>query len=140
MKFKYNRLPLPHPHPIYGKFITRPIIPVTIEVNHQKVRYAAMIDSGSDFCLFHADIADYLGLDLNHGQKATFSGIEKTLGISASFFSVILSVNNHRFETVVAFSNQISDDGFGILGQKGFFDEFVVKFNFKKEDLELTAP
>ncbi|MEK9183748.1 MAG: hypothetical protein AAB890_01600 [Patescibacteria group bacterium] len=34
---------------------------------------------------------------------------------------------------------QISLHGHGILGQKGFFDMFVVKFDFLKKEIELKG-
>ncbi len=37
------------------------------------------------------------------------------------------------------FSSEFSRLGHGILGQKGFFDTFVVKFDFLKEEIELKA-
>ena len=40
-------------------------------------------------------------------------------------------------ETIVGFSYDIAKHGFGILGQKGFFDKFVVNFDLVKEEIEL---
>mgnify|MGYP001607964096 FL=1 len=37
----------------------------------------------------------------------------------------------------MGFSYDIAKHGFGILGQKGFFDIFVVKFDLVKEEIEL---
>ncbi|MDO8259932.1 MAG: hypothetical protein Q7T50_00350 [Candidatus Magasanikbacteria bacterium] len=36
------------------------------------------------------------------------------------------------------FSYDIAKHGYGVLGQKGFFDLFAVKFDLKKEQIELT--
>jgi hypothetical protein len=41
------------------------------------------------------------------------------------------------YETIVGFSYEIAKFGFGILGQKGFFDIFVVKFDLSKEEIEI---
>ena len=34
-------------------------------------------------------------------------------------------------------SDDIANDGYGILGQKGFFDIFSVTFDYQKEEIEL---
>lgn len=41
------------------------------------------------------------------------------------------------YKTIVGFSHDIARRGFGILGQKGFFDIFVVKFDLIKREIEL---
>ena len=38
----------------------RPIIPVTLKLNNVEFNYLALIDSGADFNIFHADIAKVL--------------------------------------------------------------------------------
>ena len=42
-----------------------------------------------------------------------------------------------RFPSEVVFSQAISNQGFGILGQKGFFDQFQITFNFQDLLIEL---
>lgn len=44
-----------------------------------------------------------------------------------------------RVPTIVGFSYDIAKHGFGILGQRGFFDKFAVKFDLSKEEIELKA-
>ena len=41
------------------------------------------------------------------------------------------------YKTTIGFSYDIARHGYGILGQKGFFDIFVVKFDLIKEEIEL---
>ena len=38
----------------------------------------------------------------------------------------------------VIISYDIADDSYGILGQRGFFDIFSVKFEYQKERIELV--
>ena len=42
----------------------RPILPVTLKHNKKELKYIALLDSGADFNIFHADIAAYLGIPL----------------------------------------------------------------------------
>ena len=43
----------------------RPIIPITLKFNKVEFQYLALIDSGADFNIFHADIAKILKIDLS---------------------------------------------------------------------------
>ena len=38
---------------------------------------------------------------------------------------------------VDGFSYDIASHGYGLLGQKGFFENFTVKFDYSKSDIEL---
>jgi hypothetical protein len=42
-----------------------------------------------------------------------------------------------KYKLYGGFSSSISPYGFGVLGQYGFFDLFIVKFDFKKEEIEI---
>jgi len=50
---------------------------------------------------------------------------------------VTLVIGGWKYPTIVGFSDEISDDSYGILGQRGFFDIFSVKFDYQKEEIEL---
>jgi len=50
---------------------------------------------------------------------------------------VVINIGGWNYKTTVGFSYDIAKHGFGILGQKGFFDIFVVKFDLLKEEIEL---
>lgn len=66
MKFKYKN---------YGKGALRPVIPVEIIYNGLGVPYEVLVDSGADNCIFDAQIAEILGIDVEKGEKALVSGI-----------------------------------------------------------------
>ena len=67
MKFKYRRVDLSPSSDFFGKFILKPIIPIKISRGENIVKYAALIDSGADFCIFDAGIGEYLELDIKSG-------------------------------------------------------------------------
>ena len=64
MKFKYLKFPAPKETDFFGKTILRPIIPIFLSTNKRTVRYQALIDSGADFCIFDAEVGEYIGLDI----------------------------------------------------------------------------
>jgi len=52
---------------------------------------------------------------------------------------VELIVGTWSYDVKVGFLPHIAYLGYGILGQKGFFDVFVVKFDFLKGEIELKT-
>jgi hypothetical protein len=139
MKFDYFKFPLSPPSSLFGNAILKPIIPIKISHNNRSLRYNALIDSGADFCIFDSEIGEYLGINIRSGTKESFGGIQESAAAEAFLHPVIINVGGLEYKTVVAFSYDIANYGFGILGQKGFFDTFIVKFNLPKEEIELKA-
>lgn len=137
MKFSYFKFPLPQKSSFFGTSILKPIIPIELSVGNNKLRYEALIDSGADFCILDGAIGEYLGLDVRSGPKEMFGGIQDSGGAEAFLHNITLNVGGWDYKITVAFSYDIAKHGFGILGQKGFFDQFVVKFDLLKEEVEL---
>jgi predicted aspartyl protease len=140
MKFDYYKFPLPGKSELFGNSIIRPIVPITIVDPSDKnkfINYNALIDSGADFCIFDAEIGEYLGLDIKSGDKEMFGGVQNGSGSEAFLHEIIMKIGGREYAAKVAFSYDISKDGYGILGQKGFFDEFAVKFDYSKEEIDL---
>ncbi len=61
MKFGYKK---------YGPGIFRPVIPIEVIYNGTAVPYEVLVDSGADICIFDAQIAEILGLLLQHPHIA----------------------------------------------------------------------
>lgn len=137
MIFKYFEFPLPKPSPVLGTSILRPIIPVKLSLRGITVKYDALMDSGADFCIFHAEIGEYLGIDIESGLREIFSGVEDSAGAEAYFHKLTLIIGDTEIETLIGFSYDIADHGYGLLGQKGLFDKFLVNFNLLEKEIEL---
>ena len=139
MKFRYFEFPLADRSEFFGDTIFKPIIPVKISVGKKSLRYAALIDSGADFCIFHAEIADALGIDIQSGTDIEFAGIQEAGPAKAFLHTVTLTVDDVEFQTSVGFSYHLAPYAYGMLGQKGFFDRFSVNFELSKGEIELEA-
>jgi len=135
MKFPYKKLILPQPSSVFGRTVIKPIIPVEIIFGEKSLRYEALIDSGADFCIFDALIGEWLGIPIKSGAKEKFGGIHGNLA-SAYFHEVALVIGGWNYRIQAGFSYEITKYGYGILGQKGFFNFFVVKFDYKKGIIE----
>lgn len=117
----------------------RPIIPVTLHHNNKEVSYLALIDSGADFNIFHSDLADILGINLSKLKRVKFSGISKSVkDCEGSFVELNLEIGGAPSKCMVLFSSDISNDGYGILGQQGFFNNFIVTFNYGKREIGIN--
>ncbi len=137
MKFNYSKLPLTKRSSLFGLSILRPIIPTTVKVNNRVITCWVLIDSGADFCIFDAEIGEYLGIDIKSGSEEVFGGIQERGSAKAYLHKVVVSIGGYDYQIVAGFSYDIAKFGCAILGQKGFFDKFSVKFDYQKEEIEL---
>jgi hypothetical protein len=127
MKFNYKK--------IY-KGIIRPIIPIQLEFQGRKIWYEVLVDSGADNCIFDAEIADIFGIDVESGLKAHVVGIT---GKPEPYFihRLQLSVGDASFPLYAGFKRGFPKFGYGVVGQKGFFEHFMVQFDYQQETIEL---
>jgi len=127
MKFKYKK---------YGPSVLRPVILIEIEYKGISVPYEVLVDSGADANIFDAQIGEILKIDIESGERKEVSGIT---GVSQSYYvhPVKINVGGWQYKAKVGFLPNIAHLGHGVVGQKGFFDIFVVKFDLVKEIIEL---
>ena len=141
MKFSYKRYPNPK-----GIDIVRPVILITLRNPRAPslpgIRYEALVDSGSDRCIFSAEIGELLGMDVTATDKVRYVGgvvagerrplymhpVEITVGAGGA----------QSFTTDVGFMPDFSKSGHGLLGRDGFFNQFsFVKFRDFESELEI---
>lgn len=116
----------------------RPIIPITLKFNRIEFQYLALLDSGADFNIFHADIAKILKIDLSKMKNSVkFSGIKQGAEGKGNFVSIDVGINDQFKNTPVVFSSDISENGYGILGQQGFFNNYKISFDYKSREIQL---
>lgn len=112
--------------PIY---VYRPVISVGIQANGRTIRSDALVDTGSNFSIFDIGLAEILDIKLE-GRKPTveFSGVGGAL-VDGYEEDVTLVVGEVEVETSVFFAENISGQGYGLLGMYGFFDSHTVEFH-----------
>lgn len=127
MKFKYKK---------YGPHLLRPVIPITLIAETHSVGYEALVDSGADFCIFPSQLAEILEIDITRSVKKIVSGIT---GVKEYYYThaITLSVGGWSYDIKAGFLPNIAELGYGVVGQRGFFDLFIVKFDLLKEEIEL---
>lgn len=137
MKFPYVRFPS-RPSSAFPRRHSslRPVIPIRLlSKNSDPIKYFALIDSGADDCIFHASIGEAIGIDIKSGASNNYEGIGEGK-IDAYFHTIPLEIGGWEFKCFVGFSYHLGGD-YGILGQNGFFDLFVVELDLKKEEVQL---
>ena len=105
----------------------RPIIPIQLAWGDRELNanyYRALVDSGADWCLFHAEIGELLGIPIRDGERRSFVGIEGVENF-AYFHWIRLIFGGMSNEIKAGFVEHFRFR-YGILGQGGFFDHFVV--------------
>lgn len=129
MKFEYKRYPNPN-----GIAIERPVIPIILrnprDYSFDAIGYEALVDSGSDDCIFSSEIGQLLGIDVVAGERRPMY-----------FHPIEIEVDGPggpSFLTTAAFMPDLSASGHGLLGRRGFFDQFsFVKFKDFDSELEI---
>lgn len=133
MKLKYRSLSYPTPFSKRQKLL-RPIIPLSLSNTKVSLRFEALIDSGADFCIFPRSIAEKLSINLT-GRKAIYFSSATGEAVGGNISNIYLDFGEGSFKTKVVFANLPGN--VGILGQYGFFDKFIVKFDLSKKEIEV---
>jgi hypothetical protein len=134
MKFKYKRFS-------QGVFapVLRPVIPIGISYKGQTEREEVLVDSGADLCLFDAEIGELIGVPVSEGEVGKLFGVTSESTSPQPYYRhpITINVGGWDLEIEAGFVPHYKP-AHGIVGQIGFFDRFVVKFDYQKEMISLT--
>jgi hypothetical protein len=119
--------------------LQRPIIPLMVEtVGGQRLIVDALVDTGADRVFFPQRSAIQLGIDLSAIPTAT---VTTALGTTGSFAPVELFLELRqlseilRWKTTAGFLNRPMI--YAILGTKGFFEFFTLKYDWPHGTLDI---
>lgn len=129
MKFNYKRC---------ADGTLRPVIAIRLKRGAVAVDYEVLVDSGADLCLFHAEMGELLGLDIAKGKPREVFGV----GGKASLYylhTIDIEVGGWSYKVEAGFMPSVSGRvmRYGLVGQRGFFEAFIVRFDKVKEEIEL---
>lgn len=127
MKFRYKK---------FGPFL-RPVIPIKIKHKERWIWHEVLVDSGADMCIFDAQIGDFLGVNVEEGITDRVSGIA---GQTSIYFKhkIAIEIGGWPYTIEAGFLRNVSGSfNYGVVGQRGFFEHFIVKFDLLKEEIEL---
>ncbi|MBI3283080.1 retropepsin-like domain-containing protein [Candidatus Curtissbacteria bacterium] len=114
--------------------IIRPIVPIVLKARNKFAVNLALIDSGADRCIFDIEIAKALSIKLRP-NKISLKGIgrDKVVG---NLGEIELNINGISYDLIAIFAPMEEFDH-GILGQKGFFDHFDIRLNYRNKIIEI---
>lgn len=131
MKFNYKK---------YDSSTLRPVIPIKLKNSETSMFYEVLVDSGADLCIFDAEIGEALGINVKSGEKKEVFGVG---GKASVFFlhKVEIEVGGWSYKINAGFMPDVVGRvmPYGLVGQKGFFDNFIVKFDLLKEEIDLKT-
>lgn len=107
---------------------------MSLESKTKSLRFEALIDSGADFSIFPTGIATRLKINLSKLKKIYFSSATGDM-VEGFISNIILDIGLGDFETKVVFADLPGN--IGILGQYGFFDKYIVKFDLIRKEIEV---
>lgn len=116
-----------------------PMVPVRL-VGHrgQAVDTFALLDSGADCCMFHANWARRIGLDLYAGRPGTLSGIDPNSPLEVYYHRINLVIGNTKVRCNVAFSEGIGEEmNDQLVGREIVFNQ--MRFAIRQRVLSLYA-
>ncbi len=129
MKFPYKKL---------APGLFRPIIPIGVGYKDLFINYEVLVDSGADDCIFDAGIGELLGIDVKNGEKKQVYGVTGAKPENYYVHVITIKVGGWPVKIKAGFlPDLVSRYNYGIVGQRGFFDNFIVKFDLSKEEIEL---
>lgn len=101
-----------------------PWVPVRVRRNEQTTpRMLLLVDSGADFCVLKSEIGVALGItDIQAGEPCQLRGLGRAT-VNSWFHDVEVEFEGRAFESRFAFTNEALPIP-GMLGRKGFFDQF----------------
>jgi hypothetical protein len=124
LKVPYKKLPNGK-----GGFGYSAMLPVNIALPSKNAprskRFEAIIDSGASRCIFHAEIGQAIGLDIEKGQ------IETTLGIAGPTETYLHDISLYAPGGIIAIRAGFSANlpVAGLLGLMDFFARFRIIFD-----------
>ena len=115
-------------------------MPIKLRSNGSEIEYEVLVDSGADMCIFHAEVGEALGIELTKGKPFEVFGV----GGKASLYylhPVAIEVGGWEYNIQAGFMADVAGRimPYGIVGQRGFFDLFKIKFDLLKGDIELKT-
>lgn len=135
---QYAEASLP-PSPAFpkGRSAFRPILRMALIAGERRLSCYAVVDSGSDHCVFPRQFLRMLHLDSLAAPMETISGVAST-GVPTHYFNVEIDLQGMvRFPVYAGFTSGLDDLGLGLLGQSGFFDRFNVHFKLAERTYQI---
>ena len=105
--------------------------------NGRELPIFCLVDSGASDTLINREIAESLGIEVKGGNPHSYGGIGGSVKGYEHTITMRLAGDTREFTIVCSVLALPSYDG--LLGQRGFFDNYKVVFEKYKKRFEVTA-
>lgn len=113
-----------------------PIVEVTLKHFKRVIIVRALVDSGASFSVFHPEVAEYLGVEIERGKKVYLTGIGgRILGY---VHEISLTLAGKTFKCKIVFSREFNVS-FNLLGRDNFFTPFTISFIEKNRKMVIAT-
>ncbi len=127
--FKYKQTPLKS-----GKIIYRPLIPLTIGGEYEKIDVIGILDSGSDMAVIPKSIAGVIGI--KYVGEDEISGISgRPVKAKQGFMNIQFGKDREKYSLRVPVVVPEKEDVTIIIGRIGFFENFQITFHESKRKI-----
>jgi len=121
-----------------GHLVELPIISVRVKCNRVTLPIWGLLDSGADITLLNGSFAELFNLDLKKGRRIDLVGVLEGSEFAAYIHQVNLAVKDvGSVDTIAAFTDSKQYPDYMILGRRGFFDKFMIKFEQYNKQIEI---
>ena len=133
LKFEY----LPRVGPAGIEYDPTVDVVFTNPKNGASVEARCLIDSGASSIVLNGEFAEVLGIDLRTGKEHKFQGIKGDPAVGYDhLLNMRLKQDTNEFLVECSLVPELKTTG--LLGQKGFFENYRVVFERAKKRIELT--
>jgi hypothetical protein len=128
------RVDFPYMKDTQGHFA--PIVYLQVWTRNRWLYLQAYVDSGASWSVFHADVAQLLGLKLRQ-LKRRYVTLGNGAVLPIYFDHIRVRFAGAEFSVPVGFSDALHM-GFNLMGRAGFFTKFTMCFNDRARLLTVT--
>lgn len=117
-----------------GRFL--PIVPLRIKGKEDWIEFKAFVDTGASYCLFHADEAEVLGVELEKGEKDEMI-VGDGNALVVYIHTLTFAIAGKEFQAKIGFSKGIGVN-MNIVGRKDLFNHFVICFDEEEKTITFS--
>jgi hypothetical protein len=123
-----------------GNLVQLPVLSVRITCNRISLPLWGLVDSGADITLLNYSFAQLFNIDLKRGKRIPLLGVMEGPEFAAYVHQVNIVIKDvGSADTIVAFTDSEEYPDLVILGRRGFFEHFTIKFEEYRKQLEIEA-
>lgn len=137
----YSEIPIaPSPPFPNGQVVLRPLmVALLTAANGNTFRCVAWADSGADCCVFPLSFATAMGLNPLDMRQNLTGGVGSS-GNATYYDDLTIDLGEGlRFQTYAAFTSGLEAQGLGLLGQRGFFENYSVVFDHRNRQFHIDT-